>query len=141
MSFLLDTNVISEWVKLQPEPSVVTWLADVDEEQVFLSVVSFAELLRGVELLQAGRRRGKLEDWIANDLAARFHGRIIDVDSTIADAWGRIMARSERMGRGLGSMDGFFAATAVSFQLILVTRNVSHFDSLGIRLYSPWPQV
>lgn len=140
MSYLLDTNVISEWVRPQPEANVVAWLAEVDEEQVFLSVVSFAELRRGVELLPPGRRRDKLEDWIANDLAARFYGRILDVDSNVADAWGRIMARGERAGRKLGSMDGFFAATAESFQLTLVTRNVNHFGRLGISLYNPWHQ-
>jgi toxin FitB len=140
VSYLIDTNVISEWVRPQPEANVVAWLAEVDEEQVFLSVVSFAELRRGVELLPPGRRRDKLEDWIANDLAARFHGRILDVDSNVADAWGRIMARGERAGRKLGSMDGFFAATAESFQLTLVTRNVKDFGRLGISLYDPWHQ-
>jgi predicted nucleic acid-binding protein len=141
VSFLLDTNVISEWVRPQPEANVVAWLAEVDEEQVFMSVVSFAELRHGVELLSAGRRRDRLEDWVANDLAPRFWGRILDVDVPVADAWGRIMARSQRAGRALGSMDAFFAATAESHQLTLVTRNVRDLGGLGIPLHNPWDRA
>jgi predicted nucleic acid-binding protein len=138
VSFLLDTNVVSEWVRPRPDEKLVAWLAEVDEEQVFISVVSFAELGRGVDLLPAGRRRDRLADWIADDLAARFDGRVVDVDRRVADAWGRIMARSQRAGRGLGSMDAFFAATAESHELTLVTRNVRDFDGVGIPLHNPW---
>lgn len=138
MSFLLDTNVVSEWVKPRPHDNVVAWLAEVDEDQVFLSVVSFAELRRGVDLLAPGRRRDRLEEWLADDLTARFHGRILDVDRRVADAWGQIMARSQRAGRGLASMDAFFAATALRHELTLVTRNVRDFDGLGVALHNPW---
>lgn len=141
MSFLLDTNVISEWVKPRPDENVVAWLADVDDEQVFLSVISFAELRRGVDLLPAGRRRDRLDDWITDDLAARFHGRVLDVDRQVADAWGRIMARSHRAGRGLEAMDAFFAATAETHGLTLVTRNGRDFQGLGILLHDPWSQL
>ena len=123
MSFPLDTNVLSEWVKPRPEPGVVAWSAAADENDVFLSVISFAELRRGVELLAAGRRRERLANWIADDLTARFHGRVLDVDGRVADAWGQIMARSQRAGRALGAMDAFFAATAQAHDLTLVTRN------------------
>jgi predicted nucleic acid-binding protein len=140
LSFLLDTNVVSEWVRPRPDENVVAWLAEVDEDQVFMSVVSFAELRRGVELLPAGPRRNRLEDWIPGDLAARFHGRVLDIDRRLADAWGRIMARSQRAGRGLGPMDAFFAATAESHELTLVTRNARDFDSVGIALHNPWEQ-
>jgi toxin FitB len=138
VSFLLDTNVVSEWVRPRPDENVVAWLAEVEEEHVFMSVVSFAELRRGVDLLPPGRRRDRLEDWIADDLAARFYGRVLDVDRRVADAWGRIMARSQRAGRGLGSMDAIFAATAESHELTLVTRNVRDFDGVGISLHDPW---
>jgi predicted nucleic acid-binding protein len=138
VSFLLDTNVVSEWVRPRPDENVVAWLAEVDEEQVFMSVVSFAELRRGVDLLPAGRRRDRLEDWVAGDLAERFDGRVLDVDRRVADAWGRITARSQRAGHALGSMDAFFAATAESHELTLITRNVRDFDGVGIPLHNPW---
>ena len=88
-----------------------------------MSVVSFAELRRGVELLHAGLRRDELEKWIVDDLSARFEGRVLDVDLPVADVWGRITARSRRAGRTLGSMDAFFAATAETYDLTLVTLN------------------
>ncbi|MGH7868167.1 MAG: PIN domain-containing protein, partial [Candidatus Dormibacteraceae bacterium] len=68
----------------------------------------------------------------------RFEGRVLDVDGHIADAWGRIMARGQRVGRMPGSMDAFFAATAEFHQLTLVTRNIRDFEDLGILLYNPW---
>jgi toxin FitB len=138
VSFLLDTNVLSEWVKPHPKPGVVAWLAAVDEDEVFMSVISFAELRRGVELLPAGHRRERLANWIADDLTARLHGRVLDVDWRVADAWGQIMSRSQRAGRVLGAMDAFFAATAESHDLTLVTRNTRHFDDLGLALHDPW---
>ena len=138
MSFLLDTNVVSEWVRPRPDENVVAWLAAVDEEQVFMSVVSFAELRRGVDLLADGRRRERLEHWIVDDLATRFDGRVLDVDRRVADSWGRIMARTRRAGRSLAAMDAFFAATAACYELTLVTRNTRDFDSAGIALHDPW---
>jgi toxin FitB len=77
LSFLPETNVVSEWVKPKPAATVVDWLAEVDEDEVFLSAISFAELRRGVQLLGAGRRRSHLERWLTNDLAERFEGRIL----------------------------------------------------------------
>jgi predicted nucleic acid-binding protein len=138
VSWLLDTNVVSEWVKPRPETNVVAWLAGVDEDEVFMSVVSFAELRRGVELLPPGQRRERLTTWIAEDLPARFHARILDVDRRVADAWGRLMVRSQRMGKVLTAMDAFFAATAESNDMTLVTRNTQDFANLGVPLHNPW---
>jgi len=138
VSFLLDTNVVSEWVKPKPDPHVVAWLAEVDEDRVFLSVVTLAEVRRGVELLPAGRRRERLAAWLADELPARFEGRILGIDERVAAAWGIAMARSQRRGAVLGSMDGFLAATAAAHRLTLATRNVRDFEVAGIPLFDPW---
>jgi predicted nucleic acid-binding protein len=138
LSYLLDTNVVSEWARPQPEPNVVAWLAALDEDDVFMSVVSFAELGRGVELLPPGRRREGLATWIARDLTERFHGRVLDVDRRVADCWGHLMARCQRSGRTPTAMDAFFAATAESHGLTLVTRNVRDFEGLNVPLLNPW---
>jgi predicted nucleic acid-binding protein len=90
VTHLLDTNVVSEWAKPHPEPGVVSWPGEVDEESVYLSVVSFAELRRGVELLPDGRRRDRLAAWIEDDLGARSYGRVLRVDRQVADAWGDV---------------------------------------------------
>jgi predicted nucleic acid-binding protein len=138
VSFLLDTNVLSEWVKPQPNPHVVAWLDEVDEDRVFLSVASLAEIRRGIELMPPGKRRDRLTDWLTGSLPARFEGRVLDIDSRIADAWGIVMARGQRAGASVSVMDAFFAATAEIHRLTLVTRNVQHFLKLGISLLDPW---
>ena len=141
MSFLLDTNVISEWVKPEPNPHVVEWLKEVAEDRVFLSVASIAEVRRGVELMPPGKRRDRLASWLTEDLPVRFDGRILDIDGRIAEAWGILMARGQKAGVNVGTLDAFFAATAEVHGLTLVTRNVRDFLKLGIRLLNPWREV
>ncbi len=136
--YLLDTNVLSEGVKPQPDPNVMSWLDDADEDRVFLSAIIFAEVRRGVELMPAGRRRDRLTDWVTTDLPARFEGRILAVDRRVAETWGIVMARAQRAGTSLGTMDAFFAATAEAHGLTLVTRNVQDFRAAGVPLFNPW---
>ena len=138
MSFLLDTNVVSEWVRPQPDRNVISWLAEVDEDRVFISVISFAEIRRGIEMLAAGRRHERLATWLAEELPVRFEERILDIDRQVADTWGVLMARGQKIGLTLGSMDAFVAATAEAHGLTLVTRNVKDFRRLGISLLDPW---
>jgi hypothetical protein len=138
MSFLLDTNVVSEWVRPVPDEHVIAWLDAVDEDRVFVSVATFAEIRRGIELLPLGRRRARLTDWLAGDVPRRFEDRVIDIDQRIAEAWGVTMARSHALGATLGTMDAFFVATALVHDLTLVTRNVRDFEATGIALLNPW---
>ena len=138
MSFLLDTNVVSEWVKPRPDPRVIAWLDDVDEDRVFLSVVTLAELRYGVDRLAAGARRTRLDVWLREELTLRFEGRILPIDPAIGEAWGRMVARGEKNGRTLRVMDGFLAATAEVHRLRMVTRNVSDFLALGHEVVNPW---
>jgi predicted nucleic acid-binding protein len=138
VNYLLDTNVVSEWTKPHPDPGVVAWLADADEDRVFVSVITLAELRHGVERMPAGSRRKRLEAWLDAELVLRFEERLVPIDATTAEAWGRIMARGEAAGRPVSAMDAFIAATAERHKLTLVTRNASDFESLGIRLLNPW---
>ncbi len=138
MSDLLDTNVVSEWTKPRPDTAVIAWLHGVDEDQTYLSVMTIAELRRGVELLPDGRRRAGLHAWLEIDLPARFEDRLLSVNEEVAHAWGRVMARARQGGVGLSVMDGFLAATAAVYGLRLVTRSTADFASLGIDLFNPW---
>lgn len=137
MNFLLDTNAVSEWVKPRPNPGLVGWMESEDEDRMFISVASLAELRYGVERLPAGRRRNRLEEWLQYELRLRFENRILPVDPTVAEAWGRTVSRSEAAGRPMGIMDAFLAATAETHELTLVTRNTSHFQLLKA-LLNPW---
>ena len=138
MSFLLDTNVVSEWTKPRPNPGVAQWLAEVDEDEVFLSVVTFAELRHGIERLPAGARRRRLDEWLRQDLPLRFEARIVGVDGAIGDEWGRLAARCERRGRPIHAMDALIAATAQIHGLTLVTRNTADFEAFVSALLNPW---
>jgi predicted nucleic acid-binding protein len=105
---------------------------------VFISVVTLAELRHGVERLPAGARRDRLDVWLTEQVPGRFETRMLSVDAETANSWGRIMARGQAKGRPVGTMDAFIAATAEQYDLTVITRNVSDFDALGIRLINPW---
>jgi toxin FitB len=141
LNYLLDTNVVSEWVKPRPDVNVVEWLADADEDRIFLSVITFGEIRQAVEQMPAGRRRDSLKSWLQDELPARFEGRILMIDLFVAETWGAIMARCSEMGISLGVMDAFFAATARAHGLTLVTRNTKHFEKVGIPLLNPWVET
>jgi predicted nucleic acid-binding protein len=138
MSYLLDTNVVSEWVKPHPDPGVAAWLATTDEDRIFVSVITLAELRHGIERMPVGARRDRLNLWLKDDLRLRFESRILPVDSDVADTWGMAMARGQAAGRPVGAMDAFLAATAEVHGLTLVTRNVPDFSALGLTLINPW---
>ena len=138
MSFLLDTNVVSEWTKPHPNPGVVEWLETVNEDDVFLSVITFAELRHGIERLAGGARRRKLDHWLKSELPARFEGRIAIIDGAVADEWGRLVAQRESSSKSIHAMDALIAATARVHALTLVTRNVSDFSASLKELVNPW---
>jgi|SRR5215813_8790043 len=138
MSFLLDTNVISEPMRARPNAGVLDWLARVDEDRVFLSVVTITELRYGIERLAVGKRRDGLDAWLRKDLGTRFEGRVLPVDVGVADACGRLVARSESLGHPIEPRDAFIAATAEVHGLTLVTRNVSDFEPTLKAVVSPW---
>jgi predicted nucleic acid-binding protein len=136
--FLLDTNVVSEWAKPRPAPGLVAWLADADEDRLFISVITIAELRHGIERLATGRRRERLGEWLDGDLQERFAGRVLSIDTAVANAWGVIVAERERIGRPIGTVDAFVAATAEVHELTLVTRNAVDFEDSVKTLVNPW---
>ncbi len=138
MSFLLDTTAVSEWMKPSPNPGVIRWLDEVDEDRVYLSVMTLAELRYGAERLAPGARKSRLETWLREELPLRFEGRLLNIETTIANAWGRIISRCSAAGNPIGVMDAFFAATAEVHALVFVTRNVSDFTASGVSLINPW---
>ena len=141
MTFLLDTNIISEWRKPHRDPGVVAWLQAVDEDTTFMSVVTVAELTQGVVRLPAGKRKDDLSTWLSDTLEHRFDGRILAIDIQTAITWANIVSRARSLGRGIEPMDAFIAATAERYDLTLVTRNFADFDFLGVRVFNPWRQA
>ncbi|HWB48405.1 MAG TPA: type II toxin-antitoxin system VapC family toxin [Stellaceae bacterium] len=138
MSFLLDTNVVSEWHKPQPDPGAAAWLVDNDEDRMFLSVVTLAELRYGASRLPRSRRRELLDHWIDFDLRNRFAERIIPLDEEIGLVCGEILAERDAIGRPMEIMDAFIAATARTIGLSLVTRNEGDFAGTVSDIINPW---
>lgn len=138
MRLLLDTNVLSEVTRPAPDSRVLKWLDRLDEDRSFISVVSIAEIRRGIALMDDGRKRDALAEWLSSDLPERFEQRVLSVDAPVALAWGDLMGIAKRRGRGLSSMDGLIGATAIANDLTLATRNMRDFEDFGIELLNPW---
>lgn len=138
MKYLLDTCLISELVKKEPNPGVVNWLDEQDEQTLFLSVLNLGELQKGISKLPDGTKKDELQAWIGLDLVERFAGRILDIDLETAICWGRIQGEAERAGEKLPVMDSLIAATAAAHGLVVVTRNVRDMERCGVRVCNPW---
>jgi toxin FitB len=138
VKYLLDTCLISELVKKEPNPAVVNWLDEQDEQNLFLSVLTLGELQKGISKLTAGTRKDELQAWAGHDLVERFAGRILDVNLETALFWGRLHGESEQKGERLPVMDSLIAATATAHGLIVVTRNVKDIERCCVRVCNPW---
>jgi predicted nucleic acid-binding protein len=136
--FLLDTNVLSEFARLQPaDKRVDAWLKALPDESLFASVLTFAEIRRGIELLPAGKRRTQLEEWL-DDLNRSFSERLLPVTKAIGDRWAVLSAQAKQRGATVALIDGIIAATALEHNLTIATRNVKDFAGLGVGLVNPW---
>ena len=140
IGFLLDTNVISEAVRANPDARVSSWMDSVEEDLMYLSVLTLGEIRQGIASLAHGKRRLRLERWLDVELRTRFDGRIVGINEEIAERWGSLTAEARRAGTSLGVVDGLLAATALEHGLTLATRNVKDFVRLGVALSNPWSE-
>lgn len=138
MSYLLDTNVLSELRRKQPDAQVLRWFAARPASTLFLSVLTLGEIRKGVETVADETRRLRLLDWLETELPAFFSGRLLPVDAAVADAWGRLQAVA---GRPIPAIDSLLAATAQRHGLMLVTRNARDVEGLGVAVVNPWTPV
>lgn len=136
--FLLDTNCISEAVRVRPDPNVENWVRAAEQELLYLSVLTLGEIRKGLAGLGQGKRRTRLETWLEVELQFRFSGRILPIDVDVADRWGLLEAEAKRKGKPLSTIDGLLAATAVHHNLTIVTRNVADFNGLSVPVLNPW---
>jgi hypothetical protein len=139
MSYLIDTNVISELRRKQPDANVVAWFAVRPVQSIFLSVLTLGEIRKGIETLGNASvdpvRRQALADWLEVDLPTFFLGRVLSVDLPVSDRWGHLQAQARRP---LPAIDSLLAATALHHNLSLVTRNARDFAGFGLNVINPW---
>lgn len=135
MSYLIDTNVLSELRRKSPDPGVVSWFSQRPPTTLHLSVLTLGEIRKGIEGVGDEVRKQTLIDWLETDLPTFFTGRILDVNGAVADRWGRLVAAA---GRPLPTIDSLLAATALEHDLVLVTRNTKDFAGLPVEVFNPW---
>lgn len=135
MSYLIDTNVLSELVRPKPDAVVLHWFSNTPDDALFLSALTLGEIRKGVEKMADVKRREKLRLWLEHDLRDWFGSRILPVGPEVADHWGRLLAQA---GRPLPAIDSLLAATALHHDLRLVTRNTKDFDYMGLEVVNPW---
>ncbi len=138
MSYLLDTNVVSETVRNRPNRLVIEWLDQIPAQALFVSVLTLGEIRKGIEGLTDKKRREKLRIWLEHDLTDWFEVRVLPVDIAVADRWGRLVAEA---GRPVPTIDSLLAATALHHELRLVTRNASDFLYPGLEVINPWQNM
>ncbi len=135
MSYLLDTNVVSELTRPKPASAVLKWLDQAPYQAIHLSVLTRGELRHGIERLPEGPKKEQMRVWLERDVPAWFGERLLPVDAQVADLWGRLAAGSRRP---LPTVDSLLAATALHHGLRLVTRNVADFQFAGLIVINPW---
>jgi len=138
LSYLLDTNVISELQRKAPDKFVQRWFNDRPATSLYLSVLTLGELRKGIEGISETRRRLAMNDWLEVKLPAFFNGRILPIDHHVSDRWGRMMAKA---GRPVAAIDSLIGATASQYGLSLVTRNTKDFESFNLEIINPWDEV
>ena len=135
MSYLIDTNVLSELRRKQPHPGVSAWFAQRPASSLYLSVLTLGELRKGIDGVTDEARKLALCDWLHNELSVFFLGRVLSIDEQVADRWGQLVAAG---GRPLPAIDSLLAATAWVHGLTVVTRNAKDFEGLGMAVINPW---
>ena len=135
---VLDTNVLSEVLSPTPSEAVMAWLGAQDRLAIFVTAITQAELLYGIEILSAGKRRILLSTAVKRIFTDEFAGRILAFDEQAADVYAGIVARRAAMGRPISQFDAMIAAIAGSSGGAIATRNVRDFEHCGIEVLNPW---
>ena len=138
MKYLLDTCVISEIIKPQADKNVISWMQNQDENSLYLSVLTFGEIEKGIEKSFDDARKRKLQLWVEEDLKKRFEGRIVPICLDVAVKWGAIQGLAESAGKRMPAIDGLIAVSGLVHNCIVVTRNIPDMQQSTAELLNPW---
>ena len=138
MNYLIDTNALSELTKIKGDTKVIQWFNETPNYELFLSVLTIAEIRKGIEKLKDSSKKDVLTTWLQTELDERFKNRILSFGISEAMIWGKLTARMENTGINLPIIDSMIAAIALSKNAILVTRNTKDFEATGVKLLNPW---
>ncbi len=138
MKFLLDTCVISELMAKRPNQAVMQWIDSVDEDRLYLSVITIGEIRKGIAKLADSPRKLELQEWLSDHLLSRFNDRIVVIDTGVMLDWGQLVGNLERLGKPMPLMDSLIAATVLHGGFVLVTRNEADFECADVRMLNPF---
>lgn len=138
---LLDTNVISEPLRREPEPGVIEWIDAQALETLYLSAITVADLRSGIALLPAGKRRTSLQESLERRVLPLFSGRVLPFDLPCTQTYSEIIAKTQKVGLAIATADGFIAATAVANGFAIATRDTSHFEAAEVAVINPWGEA
>jgi toxin FitB len=138
LKYLLDTNIISELIKDNPNENVVSFIKSINEDAFVLSVVTVGEIKFGIENSKSEAKKEELKNWLYNHLLQRFENKIIDIDIETILIWAKTTHKLQTIGKPMPIMDSLIAATCLAKNLILVTRNEKDFNALEIELINPF---
>lgn len=138
---LLDTNVISEPLRREPEPGVIEWIDAQALETLYLSAITVAELRSGIALLPAGKRRTGLLESLERRVLPLFTGRVLPFDLPCTQTYAELIAKAQKAGLAIATADGFIAATAAANGLAVATRDTGPFEAAGVEVINPWGEA
>jgi predicted nucleic acid-binding protein len=134
MRYLIDTNVICETIKTTPNTNVINWFNSIDNDSLYISVLTIGEIQKGLEKTTNIDKKEKISSWLDNELLPWFDNRILDINRLIAKKWGEISSKSKTKP----VTDSLIAATALHYNLVLATRNVQDFDYYSLKIINPF---
>jgi len=139
LKYLLDTNIISELIAKNPNSGVVSFVKSLDEELIFLSVITIGEIKLGIENIDdSSVKKEFLRNWFYHDLMNRFKNKIVDIDSDIIFSWAKISNKLKKCGKPMPIMDSLIASTCLAKNFILITRNIKDFENIEIEVVNPF---
>ncbi|MGH2409171.1 MAG: type II toxin-antitoxin system VapC family toxin [Chloroflexota bacterium] len=141
MAYLLDTNVISEAIKPRPSAQVVAWFAAQPNTSTYLSVLTLGELEQGIVRSPNPVRAEGLRRWLEEELLPQFSGRLLPLDGAIMKTWGQITGQALQRGLPTNYVDSLLAATAITHDLTLVTRNIKDVQAFPVQVLNPWDRA
>jgi tRNA(fMet)-specific endonuclease VapC len=138
LKYLLDTNVISEFISKKPNQKVLDFVTSLDESDVYLSVITIGEIKFGIQKVQNQTKKEQLLLWLEDDLLQRFKGKIVDIDTDTMLTWGELNQYLQSLGRVIPIVDSLIASSCVAKDFTLITRNVKDFYNFDLKIINPF---
>jgi predicted nucleic acid-binding protein len=137
MTFLLDSGIVADLISPSPDPIILQWLDQQEEETLFISVATLAQLSEFIAQEPNGKEKEKHRSWLTNDLLIRFSGRFCAVTETVAIKWGEVLAELRSLGRALTLTNSIELAIALVYGHTIVTKDIAIYEDVGVKVLNP----